>query len=174
MAVTREKLFEEIWAEPMTTVAARYNVSSTYLARICKRLKVPLPVRGHWTQSLSERASGVLFCPVARVRDELEWSKGHERTRYSQCSDGVRRLTLATSPRQRLAKLRDRSPHRSPSHHHVNPPTGPHIDKPKLRTCRTSVTQMRRGGRVVDCPRISNSSATSDSLAGGQLGGPGL
>jgi hypothetical protein len=36
MGVPREKLFEEIWAEPMTAVATRYNVSSSYLARICE------------------------------------------------------------------------------------------------------------------------------------------
>jgi hypothetical protein len=27
MAVTREQLYEEVWAEPMTRVAARYGVS---------------------------------------------------------------------------------------------------------------------------------------------------
>jgi hypothetical protein len=38
MTVTREKLFEEVWAEPMTKVSARYNVSSSYLARVCQRM----------------------------------------------------------------------------------------------------------------------------------------
>ncbi|HPA80588.1 MAG TPA: hypothetical protein PLS95_07210 [Thermoanaerobaculales bacterium] len=37
MGVTREKLYEEVWAEPMTTVAARYGVSSNFLARVCER-----------------------------------------------------------------------------------------------------------------------------------------
>lgn len=42
MAVTRETLYEEVWAEPMTKVAARYGVSSSFLARVCERLNVPL------------------------------------------------------------------------------------------------------------------------------------
>jgi hypothetical protein len=28
MSTTREQLYAEVWAEPMTTVAARYEVSS--------------------------------------------------------------------------------------------------------------------------------------------------
>lgn len=50
MAVTREKLYEEIWAEPMTKVAVRYGVSSSFLARVCERLNVPRPPRGYWAQ----------------------------------------------------------------------------------------------------------------------------
>jgi len=30
---SRETLYEEVWAEPMTAVAARYNVSSSFLGR---------------------------------------------------------------------------------------------------------------------------------------------
>ena len=43
MGITREKLYEEVWAEPMTKVAARYNVSSSFLARICKRSDCAAP-----------------------------------------------------------------------------------------------------------------------------------
>jgi hypothetical protein len=50
MPITREKIYEEVWAEPMTTVAARYDVSSNFLARVCERLAVPRPPRGHWAQ----------------------------------------------------------------------------------------------------------------------------
>src|SRR5260221_5267187 len=50
MSVPREKLYEEVWAEPMTKVAERYGVSSSYLAQICSRLNVPRPSRGYWAQ----------------------------------------------------------------------------------------------------------------------------
>jgi len=39
-------LYKEVWAEPMTTVAKRYDVSSNYLARICERLNIPRPSEG--------------------------------------------------------------------------------------------------------------------------------
>jgi len=32
--ISREQLYEEVWAEPMTTVALNYKVSSSFLARI--------------------------------------------------------------------------------------------------------------------------------------------
>lgn len=50
MRVAREVLYKEIWAEPMTTVAARYGLSSNFLARVCERLKIPRPARGYWAQ----------------------------------------------------------------------------------------------------------------------------
>jgi hypothetical protein len=49
MRVTREQMYQEVWAEPMTTVA-NYQMSSTFLARICERLNVPRPPRGYWAQ----------------------------------------------------------------------------------------------------------------------------
>ena len=46
--VPRARLHSEIWAEPATTVAARYGVTSTGLAKICSRLRIPAPPRGYW------------------------------------------------------------------------------------------------------------------------------
>jgi len=36
--VSREQLYAEVWAEPMTKVALKYNVSSSFMARVCRRL----------------------------------------------------------------------------------------------------------------------------------------
>lgn len=79
MAVTREKLYEEVWAEPMTKVAARYGVSSSFLARVCERLNVPRPSRGYWAQLEVGKASVKPVLPEARPGDELEWSHSYGR-----------------------------------------------------------------------------------------------
>ncbi len=50
MTVSREKIFEEIWAEPITTVSKRYDVSDSFFVRICKRLNVPRPPKGYWAK----------------------------------------------------------------------------------------------------------------------------
>lgn len=75
MSVSRDKLYEEIWAEPMTTVAQRYDLSSNYLARICERLKIPRPHRGYWQQ----RAFGAKVArdplPPAETGEEIEWNQ---------------------------------------------------------------------------------------------------
>src|SRR5262245_58448118 len=46
--VDRQKLHAQIWAEPMTTVAKAYGITGTGLAKICRKLSVPVPPRGHW------------------------------------------------------------------------------------------------------------------------------
>jgi hypothetical protein len=75
MAVTREQLYEQVWAEPMTKVAARYGVSSTLLAGICDRLNVPHPERGHWAKLSAGKSSPTPPLPAPRPGDELEWSR---------------------------------------------------------------------------------------------------
>ena len=44
----REKLYNEIWEEPVSTVAKRYGVSGTALRKRCNKLNIPLPPRGYW------------------------------------------------------------------------------------------------------------------------------
>jgi hypothetical protein len=46
----RNKLYQEVWAEPIREVAKRYGVSDVGLAKTCRRLGVPLPGRGHWAK----------------------------------------------------------------------------------------------------------------------------
>lgn len=76
--VSRERLYEEVWAEPMTTVALKYKVSSSFLARICTRLKVPRPQRGYWAMyATGKRPKKPVACPG----DELEWARDGEARR---------------------------------------------------------------------------------------------
>jgi hypothetical protein len=44
--VTREELYALVWSEPMVRVAERFDVSSSYMARICTLMNVPRPERG--------------------------------------------------------------------------------------------------------------------------------
>lgn len=36
----REKLYNEVWAEPMTTVTKRYEISDVALRKHCKKLGI--------------------------------------------------------------------------------------------------------------------------------------
>jgi hypothetical protein len=51
----REKLFDEVWAEPVMVVAPRYGLSDVGLKKLCTRLQVPTPARGHWAKVKSGR-----------------------------------------------------------------------------------------------------------------------
>ena len=46
MAVTRDHLYEQVWAKPMLAVAKDDEVSAKYLARVCAALNVPWPPTG--------------------------------------------------------------------------------------------------------------------------------
>jgi hypothetical protein len=46
----REKLYQEVWAEPVKMVARRYGVSDVALAKTCRKLAIPLPGRGYWAR----------------------------------------------------------------------------------------------------------------------------
>lgn len=102
--VTREQLYAEVWAQPMTTVAQKYEVSSNYLARICERLKVPRPPRGYWQQRAVGRADDQAPLGEPEPGDDLVWSRGTEASfkpaptpRYS--ADAIGRVRRPQRPK---------------------------------------------------------------------------
>jgi hypothetical protein len=52
----RKKLYEEVWAEPVTVVAARYGITDTGLRKVCHRLNVPHPPLGYWAKVKAGKA----------------------------------------------------------------------------------------------------------------------
>ena len=48
--VTREVLYEQVWSKPMTKLANEYGVSDVALAKVCRKLDIPLPMRGYWNK----------------------------------------------------------------------------------------------------------------------------
>ncbi len=46
----RAQLLDEVWAEPVKVVAPRYGLSDVGLKKLCARLQVPTPTRGHWAK----------------------------------------------------------------------------------------------------------------------------
>lgn len=76
MNVTRGELYALVWAEPMTKVSARFSVSGSYLARVCRQLNVPCPERGYWAKLAVGKAPSPTALPEARPGDEMEWTPG--------------------------------------------------------------------------------------------------
>jgi hypothetical protein len=46
----REELYEKVWTTPMRTIAQSYGISDVGLAKVCRKLKIPLPGRGYWAR----------------------------------------------------------------------------------------------------------------------------
>jgi hypothetical protein len=76
--LSREDLYELVWAEPMMKAAERFDVSGSYLARICTLLNVPRPERGYWAKLAVGKAPPRPKLPPAQPGDPLYWSKEGE------------------------------------------------------------------------------------------------
>jgi hypothetical protein len=46
----REELYAEVWEKPLVKVAPKYGISAVALAKVCRKLQIPLPGRGYWTK----------------------------------------------------------------------------------------------------------------------------
>ncbi|HWR17521.1 MAG TPA: hypothetical protein VN577_22020 [Terriglobales bacterium] len=46
----RDELYKEVWAEPVQRVAARYGVSGNAIAKVCRKMNIPVPGRGYWAK----------------------------------------------------------------------------------------------------------------------------
>jgi len=46
----RQELYEKVWQFPLRKLAVEYNISDVGLAKICHKLKIPLPGLCHWTK----------------------------------------------------------------------------------------------------------------------------
>ena len=47
----REKLYEQVWSQPIGKLAPEYGVSDVALAKTCRKLLIPLPGRGYWAKA---------------------------------------------------------------------------------------------------------------------------
>lgn len=74
--LSRDELYQLVWSEPMTKVADQFEVSSSYLARICTFLNVPRPGRGYWAKLAVGKAPPQLPLPALQPGDPEHWSKG--------------------------------------------------------------------------------------------------
>lgn len=106
MPITREQLYAECWAEPMTKVAARHGVSSSFLARVCDRMNVPRPPRGYWAKLAVGQILPKPELPSARPEDEIEWLRDSEQsTRIWVQPVAPAKLPAAPSPARRGSRL---------------------------------------------------------------------
>jgi hypothetical protein len=48
--LTRQALYELIWAEPMQTLSRNFSISDRGLAKICAAANIPVPARGYWAK----------------------------------------------------------------------------------------------------------------------------
>lgn len=73
--VTREELYELVWSTPMIRIAEKFDVSGSYLARVCTELRVPRPARGYWAKLAVGKAPKRPALPEPLPGDPIVWSR---------------------------------------------------------------------------------------------------
>jgi hypothetical protein len=68
----REELYASVWAQPVDSLAKLHRISGVGLAKICKKLDVPLPSRGYWAKLEAGKAPARPTLPPARRDQVLE------------------------------------------------------------------------------------------------------
>lgn len=67
--VTREELYRMVWDKPMIRLAEEFGITGNGLAKVCDRLDVPYPPRGHWAKK--EAGKPVVTLKLPRRRDGI-------------------------------------------------------------------------------------------------------
>ena len=102
--VSREDLYRQVWAEPISKLAASYNVSGSYLARMCLVLKVPTPGRGYWTQLKANKNPPKEVLPVPQAGDPTTWIRSTTSSRPTNV------MPLPPEPRSEIPPQRRSRP----------------------------------------------------------------
>ncbi len=50
ITINRLDLYEQVWREPVSRLAPKYEISDVGLKKICRKLNVPTPPLGYWTK----------------------------------------------------------------------------------------------------------------------------
>jgi len=69
----RQELYRLVWSEPISKLASSFNVSGSYLARICRDLDVPTPPRGYWAQLKAGNKPKMTALPARKPGTPSVW-----------------------------------------------------------------------------------------------------
>lgn len=98
ITISRDQLYELVWMRPIATLARDFGISPNTLAKICDRMLVPHPGRGHWAKAASRREE----------RQPLPHAPTRECQSVTLCAGSS--ATLSRRPRSRMSPS-DRAAH---------------------------------------------------------------
>jgi hypothetical protein len=65
----RDELYAEVWSTPMQVLAKKYGISDVGLAKVCRKLAIPVPGRGHWAKK--EAGHHVQQIPLPPLKERI-------------------------------------------------------------------------------------------------------
>ena len=70
--MARAQLFERVWSEPVTILAAQWGISGPGLKKVCQKLEIPVPPRGYWAKLKAQHRVRRPNLPGLRTGQEPE------------------------------------------------------------------------------------------------------
>lgn len=107
--LTRQELYDQVWTEPMQTLAARYGLSGVGLAKACRRMNIPVPGRGYWAKKAARRPARRVPLPVlpsvgSRTPREVTFDLARaERQRQAQAGPVGAQVAFEKDPTNAIA-----------------------------------------------------------------------
>jgi hypothetical protein len=96
----RDELYLEVWSTPMQKLAMKYGISDVGLAKVCRKLAIPLPGRGYWAKK--EAGQEVQQPPLTPLKENVVLYKPTPRPDPPKLSD------FATQPELTLVEQLER------------------------------------------------------------------
>lgn len=93
----RAQLYRQVWAKPLSRVARDYGVSAPGLRKVCQKLNVPVPGRGHWTKSAQARLSQRPPLPSGNRRVVVMKSRTCSRIAIADAGQSVSKASVASA-----------------------------------------------------------------------------
>jgi hypothetical protein len=146
----RDKLYEQVWLEPARSVARHYGISDVALGKICRKLEVPLPGRGHWARKAAGQEIPRALLPELKKGQPAQLQSA----RYVEPSTTQ---SFGEDTNERILREAD------PAHKIVVPETliDPH---PLVRSSAPILRRAKFGERPMAAERCLDISATGDAL----------
>jgi hypothetical protein len=66
VVLKRDELYKLVWSEPIQRLSKKYGLSDVGLAKICRKMEIPIPGRGYWMKKKSGRTMLITPLPIAR------------------------------------------------------------------------------------------------------------
>ncbi len=103
ITLSRKELYEQVWAEPVIKLAARYGLSDVGLAKICKKHKIPRPSLGYWAKKQFGYLPRQTPLPEKNYDPVIEIRANPYKTRPSNLNTPILKLiTLEKQPDKKI------------------------------------------------------------------------
>ncbi|WP_428304825.1 hypothetical protein [Lacipirellula sp.] len=72
--IKRAELYRLVWSEPRRVLAAKLGISDVGIAKLCRRLDIPMPPRGYWAKKAVGKPVKVVKLPRPTADESVEYS----------------------------------------------------------------------------------------------------